>query len=84
MTSSYNESEGAIVGESGPKGTLPVSLWVSNRQPKHLTEVRAKSDIPVSIMMRVLGPKERVVCCDEGEISFFEDVLHAKIRFPFS
>lgn len=60
------------MGESGAKGTLSVSLWVSNSKPKHLSELCAKYDILTSIMMQVLGSNDRVVCPTKGRFHFLK------------
>lgn len=82
--SSCSETDETTVALA-PMGTLPVvALWVSNHTQKNLAELRLRYDIPSTIIMRVPMDNEGAVCPEGGEISVFEDVLHAGARFPFS
>lgn len=83
MTSSGLEIE-EMKTETIPKGMLLMALRVSNRNTKNLARLRLRYDIPPSIIMRVPVANERVVCPEGKEIAFFEDVLHARERFPFT
>ncbi|KAB1209519.1 hypothetical protein CJ030_MR6G002446 [Morella rubra] len=53
-----------------PKGTLLVSLWVSDCDQTDLAGLRLKYGISLTIVMRVPEQKERVVCPEGDEIAF--------------
>lgn len=61
------------------KGTPLVALWISNRTLGTLAKLRAKYAIPTTIVMRAPEEHEHVVCLDNNDIGFFEDVLYARV-----